>query len=47
VGSSEDAAAIGKLRAEADPEGVTFADRELEAGWQRHTMGYRDADFTT
>jgi hypothetical protein len=32
-----------RLRAEADPECVVFADRSLEATWQRQVLGYGDA----
>ncbi len=43
VGPATDAAARAKLVAEADPECVVFAERALEADWQRHTLGYGDA----
>lgn len=41
VGVSSDG--FARLQAEADPECVTFADRSLEASWQREVLGYGDA----
>ena len=32
-----------QLQAQADPECVAFADRALEARWQRQVLGYGDA----
>ncbi|MDP3233642.1 MAG: radical SAM protein [Myxococcales bacterium] len=38
-----DATRIHQLEADADPECVIFADRELETRWQRTVLGYGDA----
>jgi len=38
-----DAAALARLEALADGEAVAFADRALEARWQRQVLGYGDA----
>lgn len=41
VGSSSEG--FAQLQAQADPECVAFADRVLEAQWQRKVLGYGDA----
>jgi hypothetical protein len=43
VGRASDGADFARLEAEADPECVVFADRDLEALWQRRVLGYGDA----
>ena len=43
VGPAGDGSSFGKLETEADPECVVFADRALEAIWQRRVLGYGDA----
>jgi hypothetical protein len=43
IGPVDDRSALEVLAARADPEAVIFAERALEADWQRHTLGYGDA----
>ncbi len=43
ISGTDDRSALERLRSEADPEAVIFADRVLETDWQRHTLGYGDA----
>ncbi len=42
-GDASEGAVLSKLQAEADPECVVFANRGLEARWQRQVLGYGDA----
>ena len=43
VGPAGHGADFARLEATADPECVVFADRRLEADWQRRVLGYGDA----
>lgn len=43
VGSRVDPECLARLEALADPEAVVFADRALEARWQRQVLGLGDA----
>lgn len=43
VGAADEGAHFTTLEDQADPECVVFADRRLEAVWQRRVLGYGDA----
>ncbi len=43
VGSAGHGAEFAQLENSVDPECVVFADRRLEADWQRRVLGYGDA----
>jgi hypothetical protein len=43
VGAADEGAHFNTLEDQADPECVVFADRGLEARWQRRVLGYGDA----
>ena len=43
VGPADEGAEFSQLEAQADAECVVFADRALEATWQRRVLGYGDA----
>lgn len=43
VGESSDTLLLARLESSADPEAVVFAERSLEARWQRQVLGYGDA----
>ncbi len=44
IDPSADAEAIDALAGTSDGDEVTFADRAAEAAWQRHVLGFGDAD---
>jgi hypothetical protein len=43
IGDAADSLLLARLEASADPETVVFAERDLEARWQRQVLGYGDA----